>query len=322
MENSPGAFDYAYDQLVSYGEILSTKILHAYLDMELDVSWVDARTAIRTDSTWREGKINWAITEKQVNAQIGELLRSESSRIVLTQGFIAGDENQNTTTLGREGSDFSAAVLAYCLDAENVTIWKDVPGVLNADPKWFDDTIKLDQISYREAIELSYYGATIIHPKTIKPLENKKIPLFAKSFVEPGSEGTMIQSSQAHDTEIASFIFKVEQILISITPRDFSFIVEENLGHIFSVFAKRRVKIHLMQNSALNFSVCVDMDSKKIPGLIEELKSEYQVKYNEDVELATIRHYDELTIKRITQDKSILVDQRTRQTVRMVLKPL
>ena len=210
--------------------------------------------------------------------------------------------------------------MAYCLNADSVTIWKDVPGVLNADPKWFDNTIKLDKISYREAIELSYFGATIIHPKTIKPLENKRIPLYAKSFVNPDKEGTVIQKSEDFDTLVPSFIFKVKQILISITPKDFSFIIEENLGELFNLFASKNIKIHLMQNSALNFSVCTDMNERKIPALIDQLSENYLVKYNENVELVTIRHFDEATIERVTTNKHIYVDQRTRNTVRMVMR--
>ena len=312
-------YDYDYDGLVSRGELLSTRIVTAYLQEQgVDAHWQDARKLVKTDNTYREGKVDWDTSESKVKS----LLNSNPGRVIVTQGFIGSTPEGLTTTLGREGSDYTGAILAYCSDAKSLTIWKDVPGVLNADPKWFDNTVKLERISYREAIELSYYGASIIHPKTIKPLENKKIPLYARSFVDPTAEGTVIQSKDDLDTLVPSFIFKVNQMLISITPKDFSFIVEENLGHIFSLFAKHRVRIHLMQNSALNFSVCVDMDEQKIPPLLEALQSEFKVRYNEGLELVTIRHYDEPTIDRVTMNKAILVDQRTRQTVRMVMRDL
>ena len=312
-------YDYDYDQIVSYGELISTKIVAAYLnEIGCDTEWIDARKTVRTDNSYREGKVDWNTTEKLVNSKIES--NPNIRKVYITQGFIGHTPEGITTTLGREGSDFSAAILAYCLNADSVTIWKDVPGVLNADPKWFDNTIKLDKISYREAIELSYFGATIIHPKTIKPLENKRIPLYAKSFVNPDKEGTVIQKSEDFDTLVPSFIFKVKQILISITPKDFSFIIEENLGELFNLFASKNIKIHLMQNSALNFSVCTDMNERKIPALIDQLSENYLVKYNENVELVTIRHFDEATIERVTTNKHIYVDQRTRNTVRMVMR--
>lgn len=311
-------YDSDYDSIVSYGEILSTKIISAYLSSQgRETKWVDARQLIKTDHTYREGRVDWEDTSSEFQKFMTD--HADESTFI-TQGFIGSTKEGLTTTLGREGSDYSAAIIAYCLGADSVTIWKDVPGVLNADPKWFDNTVKLDKISYHEAIELSYYGATIIHPKTIKPLENKKIPLYARSFVKPEENGTVIQESREFDDLVPSFIFKVDQILISISPKDFSFIIEENLEQIFSLFAKHRVRIHLMQISALNFSVCVDMDTMKIPALVDDLKQTYSIRYNEHVELVTIRHYDDATIDRVTQSKKILVDQRTRHTARMVMK--
>ena len=223
-------------------------------------------------------------------------------------------------TLGREGSDYTAALLAYFLDAESVTIWKDVAGVLNADPKWFDDTEKLNHISYREAIELAYYGATVIHPKTIKPIQNKKIPLFVRSFLSPENEGTLINTETTSDSLIPSFIFKVNQMLISISPKDFSFIVEENLSHIFSIFAEHKVKINVMQNSAINFSVSVDFDERRVIPLLNALSNEYSVKHNDNLELVTIRHYDEATLSRVLANKQVLMEQKTRNTARFVLR--
>ena len=238
----------------------------------------------------------------------------------MVQGFIGHTPEGFTTTLGREGSDYTAGIFAYCTDAESVTIWKDVPGMLNADPKWFDNTIKLDKISFKEAIELAYYGASVIHPKTIKPLQNKGIPLYVKSFLDPQAEGTIIQASTDNDHLVPSFIFKMDQILFSFTTRDFSFIVEENLSDIFNRLAKVNAKINLMQNSALNFSILLDR-SKVDPQKITDLfKDTYEVRYNENLELVTIRHYDQATLDRLTEGKDILVEQKTRQTARMVMK--
>lgn len=314
-------YDFVYDKLVSFGEIISTTIVSAYLnDNGISNKWLDARKLIRTDSTFREGKVNWEKTEQLVNREINQ--DQSNARVFITQGFIGHTSEGLTTTLGREGSDFTAGILAYCLNAESVTIWKDVPGMLNADPKWFKDTIKLNEISYREAIELSYFGASVIHPKTIKPLENKEIPLHVKSFVDPIERGTKIHRSRKNDTLIPSFIFKMDQVLISISPRDFSFIVEHNLSDIFRRFHEHGVKINLMQNSALSFSVSVDYDERKTPSLLEDLRSTYNVRYNEGLELVTIRHYDQATIDRVTTNKEILVEQRSRQTARMVMKDL
>lgn len=312
-------FDFTYDQIVSIGEMVSSRILSAFLNEEGKPNrWVDVRDIIKTDNTYRDAKVDW---EKSKEASLS-LPNSRKEKILVTQGFIGVTSENFTTTLGREGSDYSAAILAYLTDAESVTIWKDVPGFLNADPKWFDPTVKLRNISYYEAIELSYYGASVIHPKTIQPLHKKNIPLFVNSFVSPKEEGTVINENTASDSLVPSFIFKMNQVLISILPKDYSFIVEENLSGIFASFAKHRVKINLMQNSALSFSVSVDFDDKKIPALIEELRSSYQVRFNENLELVTIRHYDQPTIDRVTVGKEILVEQKSRQTARMVMRDL
>ena len=226
-------FDFVYDQIVSLGEILSTKIIAAYLEREgLDIKWADARKLVHTDNTYRDAKVNWEETETRIK----EFWSSEKANFIVTQGFIGGGEHNRMTTLGREGSDFSAAIFAYCLSAESVTIWKDVPGMLNADPKHFSNTSLLENISYREAIELSYYGASVIHPKTIKPLENKHIPLYVKSFKEPTEPGSSINDNTSEDSKIPSYIFKTDQVLISISSRDFSFIVEEHISDIFKRF--------------------------------------------------------------------------------------
>ena len=323
IEDAPtGTYAFEYDQIVSNGELMSTKIVVAYLQsIGKKAEWLDARDIIKTDNTYREAKIDWSLTQESIDEYLASKFTGDAN-IVVTQGFVGVTSENFTSTLGREGSDFSAAILAHCMGAEKMTIWKDVPGMLNADPKWFDETLKLDHISYREAIELAYYGATVIHPKTIKPLQNKSIVLYVKSFLDAEEEGTKIDSNAASDELIPSFIFKMNQVLISISARDFSFIVEQNLSQIFGIFAKHSVRIHLMQNSAINFSACVDYNKYKIPELIADLQEHYKVLYNEQLELVTIRHYDQTTIDRVTLGKEILVEQKSRATARMVMKDL
>jgi aspartate kinase len=319
------SYDAQYDALVSCGELLSTRIVSHYLnDSKVANKWFDARELIKTDDTYREGRVDWKLTSYLLDKTLGPYFASDHERrkIAITQGFIAGTIDDKTTTLGREGSDFSGAILAYCCDAELLAIWKDVPGVLNADPKYFEDTVKLPVISYREATELSYYGASVIHPKTLKPLQNKQIPLFVKSFSQPDDEGTQIQEITEYDRLIPSFIFKVDQVLISIAPRDYSFVDEHNLSCIFASFAKFRIKLHLMQNSAISFSACVDNKHDKLPLLLEELHEDFVVRYNEGLELLTIRHYDQETIDRLTEDKEVLLIQKGRSTAQLVLRPL
>lgn len=311
-------YDYEYDQIVSIGEIISSKILSAYLNSAgIENRWIDARSIIRTDNTYRDARIDWDKTVELVN----DSMEFHKNSIYITQGFIGSTAENITTTLGREGSDFSAAILAYSLEAEKVAIWKDVPGVLNADPKYFDDTIKLDQLSYHDAIELAYYGASVIHPKTIKPLQNKKIPLWVKSFLHPKEKGTIIQNDKV-ELQIASFIFKMDQVLITISARDFSFIAEHNLGDIFHELSRLRVRINVMQNTALSFSICVDWDERRIPELIKSLETDYMIKYNKGLELVTIRHYDQETINRVTVNKEVLLEEKTRNTVQMVMRDL
>ena len=312
-------YNFEYDQIVSQGEVISTMIVEAFLKEEGHPTvWADARKLIRTNHEYREGEVDWAKTQQLVQERL--LPELKTKRIAITQGFIGHTSEGFTTTLGREGSDFTAGILAFCSNAKDVTIWKDVPGMLNADPKWFDDTVKLQKISFKEAIELAYYGATVIHPKTIKPLQNKGIPLFVKSFIDPHAAGTEIQSSGAYDHLVPSFIFKMDQVLMSFTPKDFSFIVEENLGDIFNQLAYHGVKINLMQNSALSFSILFDRSKTEPMSLLEKFKDQYEVRYNEGLELVTIRHYDRATIDRVTTGKEILLEQRTRQTIRMVMK--
>ena len=319
IEDEPThGFDFEYDQIVSMGEVISTKIVSAYLnEVGVNNKWVDARGIVQTDNTYREGKVDFDLTESLVNKDLLPLFNQYP--IVITQGFIGGTSENFTTTLGREGSDYTASILAYCLNAQNVTIWKDVPGVLNADPKWFSNTKKIEELSYHDAIELTYYGATVIHPKTIKPLQNKNIPLYVKSFLNPKETGTVVRDGDKR-LNIPSYIFKVNQVLISIQPKDFSFIAEDNLSDIFEVFSKHGVKINLMQLSAISFSVCCNDDKDKIQSLVNDLQQQFKVLYNSGLELMTVRYHTQETIDYLTQKKVILLEQRSRYTVQMVMK--
>jgi aspartate kinase len=311
--------DFEYDQIVSLGEVISTMIVAAFLKEEgHSAAWADARKLIRTNHTYREGNVHWEKTQQLIEEKFLPVFNNVD--IQVTQGFVGHTNEGMTTTLGREGSDYTAGIFAYCCNAESVTIWKDVPGMLNADPKWFDNTIKLDKISFREAIELSYYGASVIHPKTIKPLQNKGIPLYVKSFIEPNEQGTTIQGAMDCDHLIPSFIFKMNQVLLSFSTKDFSFIVEENLSDIFNRLSAMNAKINLMQNSAVSFSILVDRDKVNLEKLVDAFSDTYKVKFNENLELVTIRHYDQETIDRVCVEKEVLLEQKTRQTARMVLK--
>lgn len=310
-------YDYEYDRIVCYGELLSTTLISTYLNIAGKKNqWIDARTIIRTDSTYREAKVDWDASEGSIQVAISRAMLSTS--IVITQGFIGGNMLNLATTLGREGSDYSAAILAYSLNAESVTIWKDVPGLLNADPKFFPDAVKLDKIPYEEAIELSYYGASIIHPKTLKPLQNKSIPLYVKSFNEPTAEGSLI-SKHAPNNPTPSYIFKRNQILISIFPKDFSFIDTDNLREIFEILSNNRLKINLMQNSALSFSICIDY-RPCVPKVLDMLGQQYKIKYNEKVELITIRHYTEELVDKVVRQRKIYVEQKNRTTLQVIVK--
>ncbi len=311
-------FDLEYDQVVCYGELISTTILHAYIQSQnISSAWMDARQIVRTDNRFRDARVNWTHSAASIS-QIQQVL--EKKNIVVVQGFIGSTSTGLSTTLGREGSDFTAAIMAYLLNAASVTIWKDVPGMLNADPKWFNDTVKLDKISFREAIELAYYGASVIHPKTIKPLQNKNIPLYIKSFLDPKAEGSVIQENMDYDNLVPSYIFKADQVLVSVTPKDFSFVVEDNLKEIFSTLSDLGIRISLMENSAISFSIVVDKDDFKLEKLFEVLKENYQVRYNENLTLITVRHWDEKTIAMLTKNKEILLEHKSRQTVRMVVR--
>ncbi len=313
-----GNVDRDYDRIVSQGEIWSTLIVSAHLKHAgLANTWVDARTIVRTDDTYRSARIDWETSERRASGLLAEVLNSPKR--IVTQGFIGFSTEGDTTTLGREGSDFSAAIFAYLLDAESVTIWKDVPGMFNADPNVFPDTKLLEHISYKEAIELSYFGASVIHPRTLQPLQRKNIPLYVRSFADLNAKGSVIDAQSENDSLIPSFIIKPGQVLISITPRDLSFIVEENLSGIFASFAQHGVRINLMQNSAVAFTVCVDNDNRVKP-LVMDLRRDYEVRWNEELELVTVRHYDDATLAKLITGREVLIEQRSRNTARFVVK--
>lgn len=312
-------FHFEYDQIVSLGEVISTRIVSAYLaTISIDNHWLDARKLVATNNKWREAKVNWETTEQKIKSAILPT-QEKGNQLFISQGFVGHTPEGFTTTLGREGSDFSAAIFAYALEATDVTIWKDVPGMLNADPKWFDNTILLEKISFREAIELAYFGASVIHPRTIQPLKRKNIPLHIKSFVQPEATGSVIQSSEENDSNIPSFIFKMDQVLISLSPRDFSFVVEENLEEIFAFLNQEGIRMNIMQNGAVSFSFCADKARVDLDKLKAHFESDYIVKYNEPLELVTIRHYDQPTIDRVSVGKKIILEQKSRQTARLVM---
>jgi len=314
-KTTPGDYDRDYDQVVSYGELWSTYIVNAHLnEVGLSSQWLDAREVVCTNDTFRTARVKWDASQERFDQKISF---KESQRYV-TQGFIGAHDSGYTTTLGREGSDFSAAIFAYLGGGESVTIWKDVEGMFNADPRKFEDTVLLTNISYREAIELSYFGASVIHPRTVKPLQNKEIPLHVRSFLDLDKPGSLISFSTERDDWVPSFITNPDRVLLSIIPRDLSFIVEEHMAEIFGIFAQHRVKIDLTQNSALAFSAVV-ADTNKLETLIAALEGSYEVRYNKGLELLTVRHYDEETLERLTGDRDVLIEQRSRSTARFVL---
>ena len=316
IEDAPtSTYAYEYDQIVSVGELLSTTIISAYLnECGFTNRWLDARDIIRTDNTHRNARVDWELTESLIQKEVSKGLP------LLTQGFIGCTSENFTTTLGREGSDFTAAILAHAAQAEEVVIWKDVPGVLNADPRFFEDAQKLESLSYTEAIELAYFGAKVIHPKTIQPLKDKKIPLRVRSFVDSTTDGTIVSEGAEIKPFLPSFIVKENQVLLSISAQDLSFIVEDHLSHIFLLFSEHGVRVNVMQNSAVSFSVCVDHDAQKVPALIDALKKEYQVLYNDDLTLCTIRHYNDDSMAKVLKGKTLLLEQKSRHTVQLVVQ--
>ncbi len=318
-------YNYEYDRIVSTGERVSTQIVNQHLkDCGISNQLFPAQKLVITDAHFRDARVDWILTSRAINENLSPYLKPGKNNgkpsVVLTQGFIGGTRQGFTTTLGREGSDYTAAIIAYSLMAEELVIWKDVPGLLNADPKFFEKTLLLPNISYQEAIELAYYGATVIHPKTLKPLLNKNIPLKVKSFSNPAAPGTLINDNFKNDDLVPSYIYKFNQVLISIFPKDFSFIAEENLSRIFSDFASHGVKINLMQNSAISFSVCFDHDRVKTPALIRDLEKNFNVKYNHDLRLITVRHYQKAEVDYLLKGKKVMLEQKNRTTLQLVVK--
>ena len=332
----PQYYDEAYDRVVSYGELLSTDIIGTFLKT---AKTIDARDVIITDETHRNGAIIWELTKKKIteavetiqlqnnavqrkgNYQADTDYKEHNPLIIISQGFIGSTGSGKPVTLGREGSDFSAAIFAWALGATEMIIWKDVPGVLNADPRYFNDTVKLEKMSYRDAIELAYYGASVIHPKTIQPLQNSEIPLFVRSFYEPEQSGTLIYKFEEgeHGDQIPSFIIKHDQVLMSISPRDFSFIAEGNLHGIFGSLSQLGIHINMMQLSAISFSIVIDNLSDKLEELLNNLKEDYRIRYNSGLELITIRYYDQKTIDKIVGSRKVLLEQKSRTTVQLVV---
>jgi len=317
IQNKKTNLHFVYDQIVSLAEIISTKIISAYLEqVNIKNKWIDARKFIKTNTSYREAKVNWTLTKeniKQLKQQTG---------IFITQGFIASDASGNSTTLGREGSDYSAAIFAYCLDAESLTVFKDVAGVLNADPRVFNDTILLEKISYREVIEMAFYGASVIHPKTLQPLQQKEIPLFVKSFKNPLEKGTIIGKSIDLQPKTPCFIVKNNQLLISIATRDFSFMMEDNISEIFDLLHQNKLRVNLIQNTAISFSVCLEDKFNNFNHFLTQLKLKYKGLYNKEVTLLTIRHFNQKTIDKIKKENEILLQQTTRETVQFVVKTI
>lgn len=313
--NKSPNYNFVYDQVVSLGEVISTTIVSHYFNhVGLTNTWVDVREIIKTDNTYRDAIVNWDATKTAITKAV------KKKKLNITQGFLGSDENNFTTTLGREGSDYTAAIFAYCLGAESVTIWKDVPGVLNADPRYFENAVLLNQISYREAIELAFYGATVIHPKTLQPLQRKEIPLYVKSFVNPLLPGTSVSKGADLEPQTSCFIVKKNQLLISLSSLDFSFIMEENISEIFALLHKYRMKVSLIQNSAISFSVCVDDKFGNFAELKNVLSKKFKVTYNDNVSLYTIRHFNDKSEATVTTGKEVLVKQTSRETLQIVTK--
>jgi len=319
IEDEPqDEYDFIYDQIVSIGELVSTRIISAYLNKEgLKNQWLDVRGYIHTDNTYREGVVQWDKTRESINRDIPALL---DKGIVVTQGFLGGTSENFTTTLGREGSDYTASIFAACLNAQSVTTWKDVPGILNADPKFFKNTVKFDELSYSEAIEMTYYGASVIHPKTIKPLQNAHIPLLVKPFTDPSASGTIIKEDGVNTFIKPVIILKQNQVLLSISSKDYSFITEDHLSDIFGLFAQNQVKVNVMQTSALSFSVCFDFYEERFEKLLNNLQQDFKVKYNTGLTLITIRHHAENALKELTEGKTVLLEQVSRNTAQVVVK--
>jgi aspartate kinase len=314
-QNKSPNYNFVYDQIVSFGELISTTIISHYMSfMGIKTQWIDVRNLIKTDNNNRDANVDWDTTQKLISKNVKKKILN------VTQGFLGSDENNFTTTLGREGSDYTAAIFAYCLNAESVTIWKDVPGVMNADPRYFENARLLNQISYREAIELAFYGATVIHPKTLQPLQKKEIPLFVKSFINPTLPGTSVSKGADLDPQLPCFILKKNQLLLSLSSIDFSFIMEENISEIFGLLHDYKMKVSLIQNSAISFSVCIDDKFGNFNALKTLLSKKFKISYNENVSLFTIRHFDEKAAQIVEKNKVVLLKQVSRETMQIITK--
>ena len=312
--NKSPKHSFVYDQVIGFGELLSTTIISQYLnDNGIKNNWIDVRNLIKTDSNYRDAGIDWEETQTNISNNINKSLLN------ITQGFLGSDANFFTTTLGREGSDYTAAIFAYCLNAKSVTIWKDVPGVLNADPRYFQHTQLLHKIPYQEAIELAFYGASVIHPKTLQPLQQKEIPLYVRSFVNPTEEGSAVCNVASLEPKVPCFILKKDQILLSLSSRDFSFIMEEGISYIFKSLHKAQMKVSVIQNSAISFSVCVENKFDTLPELLEKLEERFKVSVTEGVTLYTIRHATEAAIAEVAAGKNVLLKQVSSDTVQMII---
>ena len=313
--NKSPNYNFVYDQIVSYGELLSTTILSHYMNYrDLKTTWIDVRNYIKTDATYRDAEVDWELTQKNISKI------AKKKVLHITQGFLGSDDNGFTTTLGREGSDYTAAIFAYCLNAQSITIWKDVPGVMNADPRYFENAILLNQISYREAIELAFYGASVIHPKTLQPLQKKEIPLYVKSFLEPLLAGTKVSKGVDLEPYLPCYIVKKNQLLMSLSSVDFSFIMEENISEIFALLHEYKIKVNLIQNSAISFSVCIEDKFGNFQSLKNILSKKFKVSYNENVSLYTIRHFSDQAANIVEENKVVVLKQISRETMQIVTK--
>ncbi|PKQ60796.1 hypothetical protein BZG02_18170 [Labilibaculum filiforme] len=308
---SSDQFNFEYDQVIGFGELLSTTIVSAYLNhIGQNNKWIDVRTCLDSDDNYVDANILWDSSKEKANA----VFPDNPTALYITQGFIARDQNGFTTSLGREGSDYTAAILAHLLGADKMIIWKDVLGILNADPDYFEETTKLDLIPYQEAIELSYYGARVIHPKTIKPLQAKKIPLWVKSFIDPSQKGTLITKGEQPQPLLPNYIVKKRQLLVSLKPLNFSSIGEKDLVFIFTLVTKYRIKLNFTQNTAVSFAFCANSTARNMQDLVTELEEKYEVELSEDLELITVRHYTPATIEEIQNKHHVLVEQKNSNT--------
>ncbi len=316
--NNSRNYNYIYDQVVSLGEYISTTIVSDYANsIGLKNTLLDVKQVLFTDNAYTEGKVDFKKTEEAIKKKVAELTKTG---FVITQGFVGSTPEGFATTLGREGSDYTASIFAYATDAERMTVWKDVEGIMNADPKEYKEAQFLSEITYHEAIEMTYYGASVIHPKTIKPIQNKNIPLEVRSFVNYSKRGSIISANANTNFLPPIMIWKRQQVLLSFSAKDFSFIAEEHLSKVFSTFAENRLRINMMQNAAISFSIAVDFKKEKIENVIEQLQNDFSITRNDSLTLLTIRHYNQGIIDKLTKDKDILVRQISRTTIQLLMR--